>query len=138
MWTFKRTHVDALQKAAAAFKTKTGIDVTIEAFTPDDVFTSKMQGAAQTKDLPDVLELHSGGEDLEMGAAGLLTDLTARRSTPGCSGCCPPPARPGVMTQQRIDIVAKDAVQAGQVGHRSTACRSPPARSASSTPTRRS
>ncbi|GIF72506.1 extracellular solute-binding protein [Asanoa siamensis] len=75
MWTFKRTHVDALQQAAAAFKAKTGIDVKVEAFTPDDVFTAKIQSAAQTKDLPDVLELHSGGEDLRVGGGGLLADL---------------------------------------------------------------
>jgi multiple sugar transport system substrate-binding protein len=75
MWTFKRTHVEALQQAAAAFKGKTGIDVKIEAFTPDDVFTAKVQSAAQTKDLPDVLELHSGGEDMRVGGGGLLADL---------------------------------------------------------------
>ena len=75
MWTFKRTHVEALQQAAAAFKAKTGIEVKIEAFTPDDVFTAKIQSAAQTKDLPDVLELHAGGEDMRVGGGGLLADL---------------------------------------------------------------
>ncbi|BCB73848.1 hypothetical protein GCM10022251_13270 [Phytohabitans flavus] len=75
MWTFKRTHVAALEQAAATFKEKTGITVKVEAFTPDDVFTSKIQSAAQTRDLPDVLELHAGGEDMRVGGGGLLTDL---------------------------------------------------------------
>jgi multiple sugar transport system substrate-binding protein len=75
MWTFKRTHVTALEQAAATFKEKTGITVKVEAFTPDDVFTSKIQSAAQTRDLPDVLELHAGGEDMRVGGGGLLTDL---------------------------------------------------------------
>jgi multiple sugar transport system substrate-binding protein len=75
MWTFKRTHVAALQSVAAAFKAKTGITVNVEAFTPDDVFTAKIQSAAQTKDLPDVIELHAGGEDMRVGGAGLLADL---------------------------------------------------------------
>jgi multiple sugar transport system substrate-binding protein len=77
MWTFKRTHVAALEQVATEFKAKSGISVKVEAFTPDDVFTSKIQSAAQTGDLPDVLELHAGGEDLRVGGAGLLGDLAA-------------------------------------------------------------
>jgi multiple sugar transport system substrate-binding protein len=75
MWTFKRTHLAALEQAATAFKDKTGITVKVEAYTPDDVFTSKIQSAAQTRDLPDVLELHAGGEDMRVGGGGLLADL---------------------------------------------------------------
>ncbi len=87
MWTFKRTHVAALQEVAAAFKAKTGTTVTIQAFTPDDVFTAKIQSAAQTKDLPDVLELHAGGEDMRVGGAGLLADLAPDfTGQPGASG----------------------------------------------------
>jgi multiple sugar transport system substrate-binding protein len=76
MWTFKATHVKALQDAAAAFKAKTGITVNITAYTPDDTYTSKVQSAAATHSLPDVLEVHAAGEDFTFGAAGLLTDLT--------------------------------------------------------------
>ena len=49
MWTFKQTHVKALQDAAAAFKAKTGITVDITAYTPDDTYTSKVQSAADRK-----------------------------------------------------------------------------------------
>ena len=77
MWTFKQTHVKALQDAAAAFKAKTGITVDITAYTPDDTYTSKVQSAAGTHGLPDVLEVHAAGEDFTFGAAGLLTDLSS-------------------------------------------------------------
>ncbi|GAA1851757.1 extracellular solute-binding protein [Asanoa iriomotensis] len=104
MWTFKRTHVDALQQAAAAFKAKTGIDVRIEAFTPDDVFTAKIQSAAQTKDLPDVLELHSGGEDMRVGGGGLLTDLKGDFDGK-LDRFLPSTRESGRVTQQRKDSI---------------------------------
>ncbi|MBF9131298.1 extracellular solute-binding protein [Plantactinospora sp. S1510] len=76
MWTFKQSHVAALQKAAETFKQKTGIAVTVEAVTPDDAFIARVQAAAQTRGLPDVFEVHTNGDDFTFGAAGLLEDLT--------------------------------------------------------------
>jgi multiple sugar transport system substrate-binding protein len=75
MWTFKQTHVKALQAAAAAFKSKTGITVDISAYTPDDTFTSKVQSAAASHNVADVLEVHAAGEDRVLGGAGITTDL---------------------------------------------------------------
>ena len=75
MWTFKQTHVQALQQAAAAFKTQTGITVNITAYTPDDTYTAKVQSAAATHSVADVLEVHAGGEDFTFGGAGILADL---------------------------------------------------------------
>jgi multiple sugar transport system substrate-binding protein len=77
MWTFKQTHVKALEEAAAAFKAKTGITVNITAFTPDATFTSKVQSAAATHTVADVIEDHAGGEDFVFGGAGILTDLSS-------------------------------------------------------------
>ncbi|MGI5150358.1 ABC transporter substrate-binding protein [Plantactinospora sp. CA-294935] len=76
MWTFKQSHVAALQKAAESFKQKTGVGVTVEAITPDDAFIARVQAAAQTRSLPDVFEVHTNGDDFTFGAAGLLEDLT--------------------------------------------------------------
>ncbi len=76
MWTFKQSHVAGLRNAAAAFKKQTGITVRIEAYGPDDAYTTKVQAAAKTHDLPDVLEIHSDGEDLALGAAGIAKDLS--------------------------------------------------------------
>lgn len=77
MWTFKQSHVAGLRNAAAEFKKQTGITVKIEAYGPDDAYTTKVQAAAKTHDLPDVLEIHSDGEDLVLGATGIARDLAA-------------------------------------------------------------
>ncbi|MFE7569001.1 ABC transporter substrate-binding protein [Streptomyces sp. NPDC057539] len=76
MWTFKQTHVAALRAAAEDFEKKTGIKVEVDAYTPDDAFVTKIQSSAKTGDLPDVLELHSDGEDLALGAGGVVSELT--------------------------------------------------------------
>jgi multiple sugar transport system substrate-binding protein len=109
MWTFKKGHADALNKAAARFKSETGIAVTVEAITPDDVFVSKVQSAAQTKGLPDVLEVHSGGEDLELGASGLLQAVQADITPAWRQRLLPTTRDSGTMTQQRIDRAAGDS-----------------------------
>jgi len=75
MWTFKQTHVKALEAAAAAFKAQTGITVNVTAYTPDDTFTSKVQSAAASHNVADVLEVHAAGEDRVLGGAGILGDL---------------------------------------------------------------
>ncbi|MEU5025091.1 ABC transporter substrate-binding protein [Streptomyces milbemycinicus] len=75
MWTFKQSHVKALRNAAKEFKKETGISVSIEAFTPEETYMTKVQSAAKTGDLPDVLEVHSDGEDRVLGAAGIAVDL---------------------------------------------------------------
>lgn len=77
MWTFKQSHVAALRNAAAEFKKQTGISVKIEAYGPDDAYTTKVQAAAKTHDLPDVLEVHSDGEDLVLGATGIAKNIAA-------------------------------------------------------------
>ncbi|MEV6424834.1 extracellular solute-binding protein [Streptomyces sp. NPDC051662] len=76
MWTFKQSHVVALQAAAEKFTAETGTKVNIQAVTPDDAFLTKVQAAARTNDLPDVLEVHANGDDLAFGGAGLLEDLS--------------------------------------------------------------
>jgi len=75
MWTFKQSHVKALQKVAEGFAQETGITVKVEAYGPDDVYVTKVQAAAQTKNLPDLFEVHTTGDDFAWGGAGLLTDL---------------------------------------------------------------
>lgn len=76
MWTFKQSHVAALQSAAKSYEAKTGVKVEVQAITPDDAFITKTQAAAKTGDLPDVMEVHTNGDDFTFGAAGLLEDLS--------------------------------------------------------------
>lgn len=119
MWTFKKSHADALNKAAAQFKAKTGIAVTVEAVTPDDVFVTKVQSAAQTNGLPDVLEVHAGGEDLEMGASGLLQDVAQDVTATWSQRLLPSTRETGILTQQKIDSVAADSpMKNGKAGQR--------------------
>ncbi|HEX3786078.1 MAG TPA: extracellular solute-binding protein [Pseudonocardiaceae bacterium] len=120
MWTFKQTHVKALQDAAASFKAKTGISVTITAYTPDDTYTSKVQSAAATHSLPDVLEVHAAGEDFTFGAAGLLTDLTPDVDAAWKSRFLSGTADAGLVTEQiyqasRNPKSTHDGVKQGQL-----------------------
>jgi multiple sugar transport system substrate-binding protein len=77
MWTFKQAHVEPLKAAAAEFKKQTGISVNITAYTPDDVFKSKLQTSAQSSDLADVFEVHAAGEDFVLGGSGILADFAS-------------------------------------------------------------
>jgi multiple sugar transport system substrate-binding protein len=100
MWTFKQTHVKALEAAAAAFKAKTGITVNITAYTPDATFTSKVQSAAATHNVADVLELHAAGEDRTFGGAGILTDLAPSVNAAWKARFLKGTADTGLITQQ--------------------------------------
>jgi ABC-type glycerol-3-phosphate transport system substrate-binding protein len=113
MWTFKQSHVGALRTAAAEFKKQTGITVNVEAYTPDDAFTAKVQSSAKTGDLPDVLELHSDGEDRTLGAAGVLADLSGDFKGDWAARIQQPVQQSGLVTEQRY----KDSLAATAKDH---------------------
>ncbi|MYZ38447.1 MULTISPECIES: extracellular solute-binding protein [unclassified Streptomyces] len=102
MWTFKQSHVGALRNAAAEFKKQTGISVKVEAYTPDDAYTTKVQSAAKTGDLPDVLEVHSDGEDRVFGAAGILADISDDFKGEWAGRIQQPVQQSGLVTEQRF------------------------------------
>ncbi|MFJ9209841.1 ABC transporter substrate-binding protein [Streptomyces sp. NPDC102264] len=112
MWTFKQSHAGALRNAAAEFEKQTGISVTIEAYTPDDAYTTKVQSAAKTGDLPDVLEVHSDGEDRVFGAAGIVSDLGDDFTGDWAGRIQEPVRESGLVTDQRykdsLPATAKD------------------------------
>lgn len=112
MWTFKQSHAAALRTAAAAFKKQTGITVKIDTYTPDDAYTTKVQSAAKTGDLPDVLEVHSDGEDRVFGAAGIVSDISADFKGDWESRIQQPVQESGLVTAERyknsVPQVAKD------------------------------
>ncbi|WP_165956302.1 ABC transporter substrate-binding protein [Streptomyces hainanensis] len=76
LWTFKQSHVAALQAAADAYREESGVAIEVEAVTPDEAFVTRTQAAAQTGDLPDLFETHIHGDDFTFGGAGLLEDLS--------------------------------------------------------------
>jgi ABC-type glycerol-3-phosphate transport system substrate-binding protein len=99
MWTFKQSHVKALQDVAAGFTKQTGIPVTVQAYGPDDAYLTKVQAAAKTGNLPDLLEVHTNGDDLTFGAAGLVTDLAKDVDTGWLSSYRPEVRADGSVTQ---------------------------------------
>jgi multiple sugar transport system substrate-binding protein len=76
MWTWKVFHVTAWQAVAKAFKAKTGITVTVQAFQPDALYRTKLAAAAASKTLPDILSYWSG--DFTPAASGWFSDLTGK------------------------------------------------------------
>ncbi|KON74433.1 hypothetical protein M768_00480 [Cellulosimicrobium cellulans F16] len=98
MWTFKQSHVEPLQNAAKTFEEETGISVDVQAYTPDDAFITKVQAAAQTGDLPDVMEVHTHGDDFTFGGAGLLEDLSDDVDDDWSSRFLPAVAEDGTVT----------------------------------------
>ncbi|RAG85513.1 sugar ABC transporter substrate-binding protein [Streptacidiphilus pinicola] len=98
MWTFKQTHVAALEQAAAAFRRQTGVTVTITAYTPDDAFSSKLESAAATGQLADVIEVHAGGEDRTLGGAQIADDLSKDFTSAQLAAFLPGTAEAGRIT----------------------------------------
>jgi multiple sugar transport system substrate-binding protein len=103
MWTFKQSHVKALQAVAADFTKQTGIAVTVQAYGPDDVFITKVQAAAKTGNLPDILEVHTNGDDMTFGAAGLLTDLAKDVDTTWLANYRPAVRNDGAVTDANYE-----------------------------------
>ncbi|GAA1273865.1 hypothetical protein GCM10009609_41180 [Pseudonocardia aurantiaca] len=100
MWTFKQSHLSALQNAARTFQDKTGVAVNVEAVTPDSTFLARVQAAANTGDLPDVLETHTNGDDFTFGGAGLLEDLSDDVPADWTANYRPAVAGEGTVTEQ--------------------------------------
>ncbi len=100
MWTFKQSHLKALQEVAAGFTQQTGISVTVQAYGPDDAYITKVQAAAKTGDLPDLMEVHTNGDDFTFGAAGLLTDLAGDVDAGWLAGYRPEVRADGSVTDQ--------------------------------------
>jgi len=114
MWTFKQPHVKALQDIAKGFTAETGVTVKIQAYTPDDAFLTKVQAAAKTGDLPDVLEGHANGDDLTFGAAGLVDDLTKDVDAGWLNSYLPQVRVDGTVTNQYYQSsLAKDSTLKG-------------------------
>ncbi|MFB9184915.1 ABC transporter substrate-binding protein [Dactylosporangium sucinum] len=120
MWTFKQSHVKALQKVAEGFAKETGITVKVEAYGPDDAYVTKVQAAAQTRNLPDLFEVHTTGDDFTFGAAGLLTDLQKDVDDAWLNSYLPQVRKDGSVTDEYYQkSLAQDAKTKGiQLGQR--------------------
>lgn len=116
MWTFKQSHVAGLRHAATEFKKQTGIDVKIQAYTPDDAYATKIQSSAKTGNLPDVLEIHSDGEERVFGAAGIVSDIAGDFKGAWADRIQPAVKESGLITEARFkDAEPKTAKDHGIV-----------------------
>ncbi|MBT2395383.1 ABC transporter substrate-binding protein [Streptomyces sp. ISL-100] len=103
MWTFKQSHVAGLEAAAEEFRKKTGTTVKIELTTPQEAYVSKVQAAARTKSLPDLITVGSADESFKFGAAGVLTDVTDDFDQTTREALLPGLAEAAKLTQLAID-----------------------------------
>jgi ABC-type glycerol-3-phosphate transport system substrate-binding protein len=76
VWTFKQSEVKALQVLGRTWGPKNHAIVKVSVYTPDDAYTTKIQSAAKLHTLPDILFVHSQGQDWVLAQAGIVTDLT--------------------------------------------------------------
>jgi multiple sugar transport system substrate-binding protein len=81
VWTFKQSQVEALEAVGAAWTEESGIDVEVSVYTPDDAYITKVQAAAKSDSLPDVISVHSQSEEWRLAQAGIIQDITAEFDT---------------------------------------------------------
>jgi multiple sugar transport system substrate-binding protein len=55
LWTWKVAMAPGFEEAGRLFEAKTGYKVTVEAYSPDDAYRNKVLGAANSGDLPDLI-----------------------------------------------------------------------------------
>ncbi|WP_165280054.1 ABC transporter substrate-binding protein [Paenibacillus protaetiae] len=75
MWTWKVAYVPGFEAAAKLYEEKTGVKVKIETFTPDDTYRQKFKAAANSKDLPDVINWWATAGDSIEGSVEELSPL---------------------------------------------------------------
>lgn len=109
MWTWKAFHIPGLEAVGQAFTAQTGIKVKFEMFNPDDVYRSKIQTAAQSGDMPDIVAYWSDSQ-WDMAASGLLVDITDKVDQEWVASFLPGTfEKTSVWTQQKFDACAADA-----------------------------
>ena len=84
-----------------------------------------MQAAANTGDLPDVLETHTNGDDFTFGGAGLLEDLADDVPADWTANYRSDVAAEGTVTEQYYEDVAACRLQGPRASSRgsASACR---------------
>jgi ABC-type glycerol-3-phosphate transport system substrate-binding protein len=111
MWTFKQSHVKALEAVSAEWAKTSGYTVKVTAYTPDETYATKVRAAVTTKDLPDIVTAHSAGEEWSFAQAGILTDLTDKFDDAWRKQLIPSAVAETTLTQAVIDSKADDPAQ---------------------------
>lgn len=108
VWTFKQSEVDALQAVGDAWGSENNMTVEVSVYTPDDAYATKIQSAAKAGTLPDVLSVHSQGEDWKLAQAGIVKDLSADFDSDWQGQFLPGIVEAAAITQTQIDNSGDD------------------------------
>lgn len=103
MWTYSSTGAKGLEAAAAQYKKDTGVQVDIKVTSPREAYTTKIQAAARSKTLPDIITVGTASEDFQDAASGITIDLTKYVDTSWKSDFLPGMIDSATLTQTAID-----------------------------------
>lgn len=108
IWTFKQSQVAALEAVGEAWTETSGTPVEVSVYTPDDTYNTKIKSAAKSKTLPDIVSVHSQGEDWGLAQAGIIQDLSDDFDTEWQDSFLPGVMAGIDLTQERIDNSGDD------------------------------
>lgn len=109
MWTYSDTGAEGLRAVAEKFKADTGISVEISVTSPREAYQTKIQAAARSKELPDLLTVGADAEQYTLAAAGITVDLTDNVDDAWRSAFLPGMIEASTLTQTAIDASASDS-----------------------------
>ncbi|WP_161886767.1 ABC transporter substrate-binding protein [Marisediminicola antarctica] len=108
VWTFKQSEVEALEAVGEAWGAENDMKVKVSVYTPDDAYATKIQSAAKAGTLPDVLSVHSQGEDWKLAQAGIIKDLSENFDEDWQTQFLPGIVEAAALTQTQIDNSGDD------------------------------
>ncbi|MBB6735671.1 ABC transporter substrate-binding protein [Cohnella zeiphila] len=105
LWTWKVAYTPGFEAAAKLYQEKTGAKVEIQTFTPDDTYRQKFQAAANSGNLPDVVNWWAtAGDSIE----GSIVDLSTVFGDDVLGSYYKTAMDPIRVTQQQVDSWASD------------------------------
>ncbi|WP_413378707.1 ABC transporter substrate-binding protein [Paenibacillus taichungensis] len=105
MWTWKVAYTPGIEAAAKLYEEKTGIKVKLETFTPDDTYRQKFQAAANSKNLPDIVNWWAtAGDSIENS----VLELSGEVSDDLLNSYYSAAMDPIIVTQSQVDSWKED------------------------------
>jgi len=120
MWTYSTTGAKGLNEAAKQYKAKTGVTVKVEVTAPREAYITKIQAAARSKSLPDIITVGAGNEDFTDAAATITIDLSKYVDATWKKSFLPGMVTSVTLTQTAIDsskATAQTSLESLKAGH---------------------
>lgn len=108
IWTFKQSEVKALEKLGKIWGSQNGMTVKVSVYTPDDAYATKVQAAAKSKTLPDIVSTHSQGQDWLWAQAGIIQDITSDFDSTWRDSFLPGVVKASTITAEKIKNSGSD------------------------------